>query len=106
MYSLNKRRPVDRKVFVRRTENSELLFKLRFALHAFHEPPKCYQNFMIMHTFIFKIHNSKGLQNFAHILTFSPLLRTQTIGCPPLYLIHLPSSLPLPEGQAGTAWGA
>jgi hypothetical protein len=59
-----------------------------------------------MHTFVFKIHNPKKVKNFAHILTFSPLLHTQTFGFPPLYLIHLLSSLPLPEERAGIAWGA
>ena len=91
--------------FVGRTENSDLVSKFRVALHAFHEPSKCYQNFVIMHTFILKIHNPKKVQNFAHILTFSPLLHTQAVGFPPPYLIHFPSSLPLLEGRAGTAWG-
>jgi hypothetical protein len=91
---------------VGRTENSELVSKFNVALHAVNEPSKCYQNFVIMHTFIFKIHNPKSVQNFAHILTFSPRLHTQTFGFPQPYLIHLPSSLPLPEGRAGIAGGA
>jgi len=103
MYSLNKRPPVDQNSFVVRTENSELVSKLHVALHAFHEPSKFYENFVIMHT-IFKIQNLKG---FKISPTFSSsLLHTHTFGFPPLYLIHLPSSLPLPEGQADTSWGA
>ena len=89
--------------FLGRTEKSQLKSKFHVALPAFQEPSKCYQNFAIMHT-IFKIRDPKEVQNFVHILTFSPLLHTQTFGFPPPYLIHLPSSLPLPEGRAGTAW--